>query len=389
MTSAGTGPAEPNAARSSSPSTRTASETTAITIALRGPTFMNVCGCRRSATSETATISSSSASAFRFGADEELRRAATRRVPRTLASSTSRAVDEQRRQRVAGRRRGAEVAADRAAVADLRRADRARRLRERGQQLGERLLHRLGVGEARRRAAACRSRATSRAARPPRSGSGAPAAGARSKLSATITSVPPWIGTASRRSAFSRSASSRLRGVRTSTAPKRSTVRRPMADLARRLAVARGDEPADLVVRGGRVLSVFTREWLETDVAIADGFVAGPRRLRGRGDARRGRPLRRARLHRRAHAPRVVEAARRRVRAARAAARHDRGRRRPARDRERARHRRRALAARRLRRAAARRLLHGVVVRARVAVRVAAARADAGRPRRRCCAAGA
>jgi adenine deaminase len=48
-----------------------------------------------------------------------------------------------------------------------------------------------------------------------------------------------------------------------------------MADLARRLAVARGDEPADLLVRGGRVLSVFTREWLETDVAIADGFVAG------------------------------------------------------------------------------------------------------------------
>ena len=48
-----------------------------------------------------------------------------------------------------------------------------------------------------------------------------------------------------------------------------------MSDLARRLAVARGDEPADLVVRGGRVLSVFTREWLETDIAIADGYVAG------------------------------------------------------------------------------------------------------------------
>ncbi|HEU5212139.1 MAG TPA: adenine deaminase [Gaiellaceae bacterium] len=48
-----------------------------------------------------------------------------------------------------------------------------------------------------------------------------------------------------------------------------------MADLRRRLAVARGDEPADLVVRGGRVLSVFTREWLEGDLAIADGFVAG------------------------------------------------------------------------------------------------------------------
>ena len=48
-----------------------------------------------------------------------------------------------------------------------------------------------------------------------------------------------------------------------------------MADLARRLAVARGDEPADVVVHGGRVLSVFTREWLETNVAIADGWIAG------------------------------------------------------------------------------------------------------------------
>lgn len=48
-----------------------------------------------------------------------------------------------------------------------------------------------------------------------------------------------------------------------------------MEQLRRRLAVARGDEPADLVVRGGRVLSVFTKEWLETDVAIADGVVAG------------------------------------------------------------------------------------------------------------------
>jgi adenine deaminase len=47
------------------------------------------------------------------------------------------------------------------------------------------------------------------------------------------------------------------------------------APLSKRLAVARGDEPADLVVRGGRVLSVFTREWLETDVAIADGWIAG------------------------------------------------------------------------------------------------------------------
>jgi adenine deaminase len=48
-----------------------------------------------------------------------------------------------------------------------------------------------------------------------------------------------------------------------------------MTDLERRIAVARGDEPADLVVRNGRVLSVFTREWLKTDVAVSDGFVAG------------------------------------------------------------------------------------------------------------------
>ena len=52
-------------------------------------------------------------------------------------------------------------------------------------------------------------------------------------------------------------------------------------DLARRLAVARGDEPADLVVRGGRVLSVFTREWLEADVAICDGTIAGLGRYEG------------------------------------------------------------------------------------------------------------
>ena len=52
-------------------------------------------------------------------------------------------------------------------------------------------------------------------------------------------------------------------------------------DLARRLAVARGDEPADLVVRGGRVLSVFTREWLDVDLAICDGTIAGLGRYEG------------------------------------------------------------------------------------------------------------
>jgi adenine deaminase len=46
-------------------------------------------------------------------------------------------------------------------------------------------------------------------------------------------------------------------------------------DRARLIAVARGDEPADLVIAGARVLSVFTREWLELDVAVAGGRIAG------------------------------------------------------------------------------------------------------------------
>src|SRR5438874_11207436 len=48
-----------------------------------------------------------------------------------------------------------------------------------------------------------------------------------------------------------------------------------MVDLARRIAVARGDEPADVVLHGGRVLSVFTHEWLDADIAIVDGWIAG------------------------------------------------------------------------------------------------------------------
>ena len=40
-------------------------------------------------------------------------------------------------------------------------------------------------------------------------------------------------------------------------------------------------EPADLVVRGGRVLSVFTREWLDADVAVVDGMIAGVGRYDG------------------------------------------------------------------------------------------------------------
>ena len=53
-------------------------------------------------------------------------------------------------------------------------------------------------------------------------------------------------------------------------------------DVSRLLAVARGDEPADRVLSGGRVLSVFTREWLNADVAVVDGRIAGVGDYRGR-----------------------------------------------------------------------------------------------------------
>jgi len=39
--------------------------------------------------------------------------------------------------------------------------------------------------------------------------------------------------------------------------------------------VARGDQPPDLVVAGAYVFSAFTKEWIETDVAVADGRIAG------------------------------------------------------------------------------------------------------------------
>jgi len=47
------------------------------------------------------------------------------------------------------------------------------------------------------------------------------------------------------------------------------------------LAVARGDAEPDLVVTGTRVFSVFTREWLDGDVAVAGGRIAGIGRYDG------------------------------------------------------------------------------------------------------------
>ena len=44
---------------------------------------------------------------------------------------------------------------------------------------------------------------------------------------------------------------------------------------ARALAAARGDEPADLLVTGGRVFVAPTGEWIDTALAIADGAIVG------------------------------------------------------------------------------------------------------------------
>jgi adenine deaminase len=54
-----------------------------------------------------------------------------------------------------------------------------------------------------------------------------------------------------------------------------------MSDRAHLIAVARGDAEPDLVVAGARVFSAFTRDWLDGDVAIAGGRIAGVGRYDG------------------------------------------------------------------------------------------------------------
>ena len=45
--------------------------------------------------------------------------------------------------------------------------------------------------------------------------------------------------------------------------------------MTRLIAVARGDAEPDTVIEGAKVFSAFTREWLDGDVALADGRIAG------------------------------------------------------------------------------------------------------------------
>ncbi|MDQ3784243.1 MAG: adenine deaminase [Actinomycetota bacterium] len=47
------------------------------------------------------------------------------------------------------------------------------------------------------------------------------------------------------------------------------------------IAVARGDATPDLVIEGAQVFCAFTKEWLDTDVAVAAGRVAGLGRFEG------------------------------------------------------------------------------------------------------------
>ena len=43
------------------------------------------------------------------------------------------------------------------------------------------------------------------------------------------------------------------------------------SSMQRRINVASGKEPADLVVKGGKVLNVFTGDITQGDVAVVDG----------------------------------------------------------------------------------------------------------------------
>jgi adenine deaminase len=69
-------------------------------------------------------------------------------------------------------------------------------------------------------------------------------------------------------------------GLFTNTDTARCPFQRPKriimkSKLSKRIQAARGDIPPDLVLKGGRVINVFSCEILETDVAIYDGYVVG------------------------------------------------------------------------------------------------------------------
>ena len=48
-----------------------------------------------------------------------------------------------------------------------------------------------------------------------------------------------------------------------------------LSTLQRRILVARGQEPGDLLLSGGQVVNVFTQRLETANVVIADGWIAG------------------------------------------------------------------------------------------------------------------
>src|SRR5262249_49090505 len=54
-----------------------------------------------------------------------------------------------------------------------------------------------------------------------------------------------------------------------------SDERRQARAITRRVRVALGREPGDLLMSGGRIVNVFTRSVEEADVVVADGRIAG------------------------------------------------------------------------------------------------------------------
>ena len=46
-------------------------------------------------------------------------------------------------------------------------------------------------------------------------------------------------------------------------------------DLEKKISVARGEQPADLVIRGGQLINVFSGEFYQTDIAIMEDRVVG------------------------------------------------------------------------------------------------------------------
>ena len=192
----GVGPAEPIPVptRPRSRSTRTANEQTAITIALRVPILANC--SRLPAIGTVMAVTSSSGCRADWPGPVKNSSTGIGLVWMRRRDLDRRARGEQRRMGVTGGRGGPEVAADRGAVADRRRADGAGGLGERGEDVLE-LVDDARVGDG--GADAARRRSCDRCVASSGTAVRSRIAGGRalSKLSSTITSVPPAIGSAS------------------------------------------------------------------------------------------------------------------------------------------------------------------------------------------------